>query len=418
MIDAKTAMTLIMDRIVPPDPVYADFRSLGLFAAEDVVCLEPVPPFDNSAMDGYALIFNDVSSASTDAPVTLEVIEDIPAGVVPTRTVVSGKAIRIMTGAMMPAGADTVIMREKTDESDPADVKILESPLRQGVNIRFAGEDLPVGSTVIAKGSRIRPQEVGLLASIGAVKILVRPRPLVGILTTGNEIIEPWEKVEEGGIRSSNSYTLISQVEKAGGKSRYLGIGRDDRDDLKERIEAADGCDFLVTSGGVSMGDYDYLLDVLEGMGMERVFWKVGIKPGKPLLYGILDGMHVFGLPGNPVSTMITFEEFVRPAILKWMGSRFLSRPTVEVTMDEVISKKKGRLNMVRGITRIDENGVFRATTTGPQGSGILRSMGRANSLILVPEDISFVDAGDKLKAHLIDLPEGCLDISTGEEPV
>ena len=178
MIDAKTAMTLIMDRIVPPDPVYADFRSLGLFAAEDVVCLEPVPPFDNSAMDGYALIFNDVSSASTDAPVTLEVIEDIPAGVVPTRTVVSGKAIRIMTGAMMPAGADTVIMREKTDESDPADVKILESPLRQGVNIRFAGEDLPVGSTVIAKGSRIRPQEVGLLASIGAVKILVRPRHL------------------------------------------------------------------------------------------------------------------------------------------------------------------------------------------------------------------------------------------------
>ncbi len=414
MIDVADALKLILDSVKPASPISVDFReSINYFTSEEIRSPATVPAFNNSAMDGYAVVFDDVRDCTEVEPAVLEVIEDLPAGKYPQREVRPGTATRIMTGAEIPAGADTVIQREHTDESDPDKVKILIAPSTAGLNVRYAGEDIRSQDVILNAGTRIRPQEVGLLASVGIVDVPVRPRPVVAVMPTGDEVVEPWEEPGPGGLRSSNSYTLSGQIEAAGAVSRYLGICGDDRESLRARLQKASDCDFILTTGGVSMGDYDYMLEVLDSIGLKRIFWKVAMKPGMPLLYGILnEHTHVFGLPGNPVSVMVTFEEFVRPAILKWMGGRRLFRPTVRVKLEEPVRKKAGRLNFTRGIVRYDADSGFTASTAGPQGSGILRSMNIANALLLLPKEATELPAGSEVTAHLLGLPEGSLETS------
>jgi molybdopterin molybdotransferase len=351
-------------------------------------------------MDGYALRFEDVAKASPDHPARLEVIEDLPAGSLSKKTIERGQAIRIMTGAPIPKGADAVIPVEDTKKGDGF-VSILKSALL-GENIRKAGEDVRKGDRIILKGDIIRPAEVGMLASIGRSFVSVYQKPLVAILCTGDELVDVDETLGEGKIISSNSYTLAAQVEDCGAVPVQLGIAKDRKEEISQKLRQGIRGDVLISSAGVSVGDYDFVKDVLGDLGMKMAFWQVAMKPGKPLAFGTIQGKPVFGLPGNPVSSMVSFEQFVRPSLLKMMGHRQIFRPVVEATLQDEIEKKPGRRHFTRAFVSFKEGSYF-ATTTGDQGSGILRSMVKANGLIIIPEDQEIARAGEKVKVQLLD---------------
>jgi molybdopterin molybdotransferase len=376
------------------------FDSLGRVLAEDISARRNIPPLDNSAMDGYAVRWEDIKNASPNHPIRLEVIEDLPAGFISTRTLEKGKAIRIMTGAPVPKGADTVIPVEESKKEDGF-VLILKAAA-PGENIRKSGEDVKQGDCVIFKGDTIRPAEVGMLASVGRSFVYVSQRPLVAILCTGDELVDVDGDVDEVKIISSNSYTLGAQVKECGAIPLQLGIARDRKEEIDQKLRQGIRADILISSAGVSVGDYDFVKDVLKDLGMEMVFWKVAMRPGQPLAFGTIGGKPVFGLPGNPVSSMISFEQFVRPSLLKMMSCRQLFRPAIEAILKEEIRKITGRRYFIRGNVSFEKNQYF-VTTTGEQGSGILRSMVRANGLIVIPEDQEMVKAGEKVRVQLLD---------------
>ena len=368
--------------------------------AEDVYANWDIPPLDNSAMDGYAVRWEDIQSSSKDHPIRLKVVEDLPAGFVSKKRLENGQAIRIMTGAPIPKGADTVVQVEDTIKEDLF-VQILNAvPL--GENIRKAGEDVRKGDRVISKGDFIRPSEIGMLASIGRSFISVYQKPLVAILCTGDELADVDEDLDEGKIVSSNSYTLAAQVKDCGAIPILLGIAKDRMEEIEQKLRQGIRADVIISSAGVSVGDYDFVKDALRDLGMEMIFWKVAMKPGRPLAFGTIGEKPVFGLPGNPVSSMVSFEQFVRPSLLKMMGHRQIFRPVVEAVLKEDIQKKPGRRHFIRASVSF-EKGSYSVTTTGDQGSGILRSMVRANGLIIIPEDQEFVRAGEKVKVQLLD---------------
>ncbi len=375
-------------------------ESLGGVIGEDVFARRDIPPLDNSAMDGYALRFEDVQKASENHPVRLEVIEDLPAGFIAKRTVGRGQAIRIMTGAPIPKGADTVIPVEDTKKEDGFVLIYKVIPL--GENIRKAGEDVRKGDRIISKGDIILPAGVGMLASVGRSSVSVYQKPLVAILCTGDELVDVDETLEEGKIISSNSYTLAAQVKDCGGVPVQLGIAKDRKEEIREKLRQGIRADVLISSAGVSVGDYDFVKDVLGELGMQMAFWQVAMKPGKPLAFGTIQGKPVFGLPGNPVSSMVSFEQFVRPSLLKMMGHRHIFRPVVDAILQENIEKKTGRRHFIRAFISFKEGSYF-ATTTGDQGSGILRSMVKANGLIVISEDQEIVRAGERVKVQLLD---------------
>jgi molybdopterin molybdotransferase len=374
--------------------------SLGRVIAEDIYAKRNIPPLDNSAMDGYALRFEDIQKAYPDHPVRLEVIEEVPAGFISAKKLKKGKAIRIMTGAPIPEGADTVVPVEETKEEDGF-VSILKTAAA-GENIRKSGEDVKKGDRVISKGDRIRPAEVGMLASVRRSFVSVYQRPLVAILCTGNELADVDGDLDEVKIISSNSYTLTAQVKDCGAIPLQLGIARDRKEEIEERLRQGIRADVLISSAGVSVGDYDFVKDVMKNLGMEMVFWKVAMRPGQPLAFGTIGGKPMFGLPGNPVSSMISFEQFVRPSLLKMMGYRQLFRPVIEAILKERIEKTGGKRYFIRGSVSFEKN-QYLVTSTGEQGSGILRSMVRANGLIVLPEDQEVVRAGEKVKVQLLD---------------
>ena len=382
---------------------------LGQVLDEDVHSPIDVPPLDNSAMDGYALRATSTDGASPEAPTFLEVIGEVSAGQIAENEVGPGQAMRIMTGAPLPPGADSVVEFEKTDESlrheRPVSQIGVFCQVAKGLNMRRAGEDIARGELVLSRGTLLRPQEIGVLASIGRERARVIRRPIVAILATGDELMDVGQPLPPGKIYNSNSFSIASQVTRYGGIPRLLGIASDRVEEIEAKIREAMDSDMLLTSGGVSMGQYDLVKDVLAKQG-DISFWTVRMKPGKPLAFGIVRGQgkrvpHL-GLPGNPVSSMITFELFARPAILKMMGQKKLSKPMVRAIMDSRVVNTDGRRIFARAmVTREGER--YIARLTGPQGSGILTSMARANALAIIPEDVKEVREGDMVDVLMLD---------------
>ena len=377
---------------------------LGQVLAEDITSSINVPPLDNTAMDGYALRAADTRNAGQKSPCLLRVIDTLPAGSVSSRTVEPGTAIRIMTGAPIPEGADTIVKFEDTDETRrkqvTSEIGILVEA-KAGANIRRAGEDITRGKLVLGKGTVLRPSEIGVLASVGRSRVKVHRRPVVAILATGDELVEIDQELGPGKIYNSNTYGLAAQVERYGGLPRILGIARDRKHSLNEKLEKGLDSDLLITSGGVSMGDYDLVKDILAQKG-EITFWQVRMKPGKPLAFGLIGNIPLLGLPGNPVSSMLSFEIFARPAIFKMMGKPLRSKPIIQAVVDSPLQNGDGRRVYVRAkVEKSDDR--YLAQVTGAQGSGILTSMALANGLIIIPEDKKTIAAGETVQVIMLD---------------
>ncbi len=374
--------------------------ALGRVLGEDIIAPRANPPWNNSAMDGFAVRWEDIKKEhEITKPAELTIIEDVQAGQVATKIVGPGEAIRIMTGAPVPDGADTVVRVEYTEPSENG-VRIFQ-PEPQGANIRLKGEDVMEGECIIPKGTQLRPGEIGMLAILAKSFVLVHQRPRIAILSTGDELADLDEKFDEHKIVNSNSYGIAAGVQEAGGIPILLGIARDTPESLKEKISQGLGCDIIVLSGGVSMGDSDFTKVVFAELGADMHFWKLAIRPGQPLAFGKIQGTLAFGLPGNPVSSMVTFEQLVRVAMMKMGGYRNFKRPTVEAVFKEKFSKQPDRRHFLRGILAY-EDGQLTVKTTGPQGSGILTSMVKANGLIDVAEEIEKVNPGDTVKVQVL----------------
>ena len=392
------ALERILTRVPVLEPVSAGLLdALGAVLAEDVVADRDVPPFRNSAMDGYAVRGVDVASA----PTKLRVTGDIAAGATPTGSVGRGEAMRIMTGAPMPDGADTVVRVEDTDNRvDTVTITVATKP---GTSVRAAGEDLKAGETILRRGTTLRAAEIGVLATLGKKTVGVTRRPRVAILSTGDELVELDQPLGPGQIRDANRYSLASAVAALGLEPVVLGIVRDTADDLRRALrKAAELADVIVTSGGVSVGDHDHVKPVVDELGAMD-FWSIAIRPGRPLAFGDIDGRLIFGLPGNPVSSLLGFELFVRPALLKMAGRTLLHRPRVTATLNDTLDTPPGLRFFARGVY---EPATGTVRTTGPQGSGILRSMALANSFIDVPATIQHLDRGAQVTVIRTDQPE------------
>ena len=421
MISVDEALEYVLRHFEPLEPEDVEILdALDRVLAEVVYSDVDIPPFDNSAMDGYAVRAADTVGASLETPVTLRVIGDLAAGYTTDLVVEPGTAIRIMTGAPLPAGADAVVRFEETSEGLSAGERAL-GPWASGPrvdnrievfnqvvireNVRSAGEDIRKGELVLPEGTVLRPQEIGVLASLGRAIVRMIRRPRVAILATGDELIAIDEPLTPGKIRNSNEYSNAALVQRYGGIPVRLGIARDDVEELTIKIREglAQRVDLFLTSAGVSVGDYDVVKDVLGAEG-EMHFWQVRMKPGKPLAFGQIQGVPLLGLPGNPVSAMVSFEQFARPAILKMLGKTSLRKPTVEAILQEDV-KSSGRRSFKRAvITKRD--GEYYASVTGPQGSGILTSMVKANGLVIIPEGVRHKRAGERVTVQMLDWPE------------
>jgi molybdopterin molybdotransferase len=408
MIEVKQAQQIILESIKPLEEEVCELTlALGRTLNEDIYAKEDSPGFDCSAMDGYAVISADTIGASKENPVILEVIENLPAGYVPSKVITQGKASRIMTGAVIPKGADAVVMVEDTKrkiiKDEKKEVIMVFKEVKPGENIRKRGEDVKRGELVLKKSTVLTSAEIGMLASLGYAKVrTVRPA-VVAILSTGDELVEPGEELTLGKIRNSNTYSLMAQVQEAGGIPLNLGIAKDEKETLRKKIEEALQADFIITSAGVSVGEYDLVKDILVDMGLRVLFWKVAIKPGKPTVFGLLQGKPYLGLPGYPVSSMVTFELFARPAILKMQGRKDIFRPKIKVVILEDMKKKTDREHYLRAIVKYNsELKRYEARLTGPQESGILSSMVKANALVILPKEVSFITKGTEVEAMLL----------------
>ncbi len=379
------------------------FNCYGRTIFKDLYAEFDVPSQNNSAMDGYAVITENIVNAERNNPVCLKIIAEVQAGSeFEGEKLKDGNAIRIMTGAPIPNGADSVIQFEDTEESGEI-VKIFRNT-SISENIRFAGEDIKKGNSVLKRSTRIDSAEIGLLSSLNKNKVSVFKKPKVAIISTGDELAEPG-KDYTGNIINSNAYVLYSEVIKYGGDPFYAGIVKDNYEDVKKKFLELMNNDIIISSGGVSMGRYDFIPDVLKDIGIDIKIKKILMKPGKPVIFGTFENKVFFGLPGNPVSVMVSFMQFVRPAILKIGGNNKINKPLVKAITEEDIIKKKGRRHFIRGVFRI-ENGKFFVNTTGPQGSGILTSMSSANCLIIIPEDIEYVKSGSYVDIQLTEHSE------------
>jgi molybdopterin molybdotransferase len=372
-------------------------EALGRVLAQDVAAVRNVPAADNSAMDGYCVRHEDIAGASSAKPARVELVGESPAGKPFTGTLKRGQAVRIMTGGIIPEGADTVIMLEDTEREGNL-VVCLNDP-GSNAHIRITGEDVMAGEVVLKQGDVIRPPEVGMLATLGHAYVYVRQRPVVAILSTGDELVDLDEPFSMGKVVCSNTYSLAAQVLDCGATPLSLGIASDNIEDLRSKLKDGLRADVILTSGGVSVGKYDLVKDTLAEVGMKIKFWKVAMKPGKPLVFGTIGVKPVFGLPGNPTSAMISFEQFVRPALLKMMGRVNLFRPLIEAVLVHDVKVSSGRLHLVR-CSLFEKDGIKMAMSTGTQSSGALRSMVLADGLMILPSEESPFKAGDRVKVQ------------------
>ena len=387
----------------------------GQVLAENVDGEFDIPPLDNSAMDGYAVRTEDIRGASEASAISLRVTGSVAAGQLPSGSVEPGAAIRIMTGASIPDGADAVVPFEDTDEVErrASGRPLSEIGIREEVpptaNVRPAGQDMKAGDRVLESGAVLRSGEIGVLAALGRSSVRVIRRPVAAILATGDELVDVGEDLRAGSIYDVNSYSVAAAVQRAGGVPKLLGIARDNLDDLDAKLQSGLEADILLTSAGVSKGDYDIVKDVLARRG-EIELWSVRMRPAKPLAFGVLDGpggrrVPHLGLPGNPVSALVGFEQIGRPAILKMMGKTRYARPTLRATLEEPIHNFDGRRVYARAIVTRRE-GAYYARLTGHQNSNILTSMSRANGLAICPEDVAVKEAGEEVEVQMVDWPE------------
>jgi molybdopterin molybdotransferase len=390
----------------------------GRILAEAVRATRTLPPADCSAMDGYAVRCADLGRASRQQPIELTVCFEVAAGSDVVASVGAGQAARIFTGAALPAGADAVVRQEDTERREDC-VRIFIEP-EPGAHVRHAGEDLRQGDAVLPVGALLKGPELGLLASLGRSVVAVRQRPRVALLSGGDELVEPDADASGGRIVSSNSYTLAAECRELGAEPVYLGIARDDPDDIEAHLRSGLRADCIVTSAGVSVGDHDHVRPVLEKLGCKLDFWGVNMKPGYPLAFGGFGEDFgdrrplVFGLPGNPVSAIVTFDLFVRPALRKMMGHRRLFRPTVRARLGEDLSKRAGRLHFVRvRLERADpDSDELVAYSTGSQSSGMLTSLVAAQGLLIFPAEATELAAGQRVVVQVLDE-----DVFGGDSP-
>lgn len=410
MISVDQALERILAAVspLPPGMVHLT-NALGLVLASDIIAGADVPPFRNSAMDGYAVRSGDTTGASVQHPVELSVAGAIAAGDSPGMVVDPGQAIRIMTGAPMPSGADAVVRFEETDEIDRsamveppshAFIGIQRSPKALD-NVRPAGEDIARGDLALPAGKLLRPQEIGLLAAINVTEVSVHRRPKVAVLSTGDELADIGELLQPGQVRNSNSYTLAAMASQAGAIPYIGGIARDTVEDLTAKLEQCRSCDFIVTSGGVSLGDYDVVKDILRAEGAIEI-WQVRMKPGKPLTFGRIGATPLLGLPGNPVAAAVSFQQFARPAIRRMLGMRDVSPETVIARLTERVENRGLRRHFVRAILERNGNEGYTVRSAGGQGAGLLTSLTRANALLVIPEDVETAEPGMMFQVQIL----------------
>jgi len=411
MLSVAEAQRIILGRVRPCDPESVPLlEALGRVLAEDVFAQDDLPPFDNSAMDGYALRADDATGASRDAPAALAVVGDIAAGHPSDVVIGPGQAARIMTGALLPQGADAVVPVEWTDEpagadsSLPAKVKVFQQSKR-GEFVRLAGGDIRRGVKALDAGITVRPAEIALLAASGVARVRVIRRPRVAVLATGDELVQPGELLKPGHIRNANGWSCAAQVLQCGGALIQLGIARDTAADLRAKLMdgLAAPADLFVVSAGVSVGAHDLVKGIVQAEG-ELDFWRVRMRPGKPLAFGQFQGVPFFGLPGNPVSAILTFEQFVRPAILKMSGRANWRRPVIKAELAEDVTSD-GRETYARAFVR-REGDRYVAHLSGGQASNVLSALVAANALVIIPEGQKLVQAGAQVSAQMLDWSE------------
>ena len=408
LLNVEAALAHILEKFTAlPSEQVTLINALGRVLAEDIVSDINLPPFANSSMDGYAVRAGDLAGASSDSPVRLHVVMDIPAGSAPTETIGMGQAARIMTGAPLPSGADSVVPVEQTDSNWRAggDIALAEQVgilqvARPGDSVRPAGEDVHIGQTVLQAGTILRPQDLGILAALGHDQVAVVRQPRVAIVSTGDELVDVNEPLGPGKIRDSNSHTLAGLVASYGGIPLRQPIARDSLEAVRAMFRTAleQKPDLIISSAGVSVGTFDVVRAVLDELG-EVQFWRVNVRPGKPLAFGEVQGVPFFGLPGNPVSAMVTFDVFVRPALLKLLHRTDDAETITAVTGEDM--RSDGRRSYMR-VRLENANGQFIARTTGTQSSGALMSMVLADGLLIIPEDVTFVPDGTELPVRLL----------------
>ena len=404
MISVEEARRIILDHVCPVgiERVWL-LQAAGRVLAEVVHARRDQPPWDNSAMDGFAVRWEDVRDASRHDPAVLKVVEEIPAGRLPARTVRGGQAARIMTGAPLPKGADTVVRKEEAADREE-EVRIFSAGCR-GEYVRPRGGDVAAGSLLMSRGTVLSAAHVGMLAAAGKGLITVHRRPRVAILATGNELADLDEPLSPEKIMDASSYAIAAQALEAGAEPLLVGIAKDTPEDLRGKLAGALSVlgvgDVLVSCGGVSVGKYDFVKEVYEDLDIRIKFWKVAMKPGSPLVFGAAGGRMVFGLPGNPVSSMVTLELFVRPALRRSGGAAEIDRPRLMATLGEKLEKSLEKSHFLRGWVAIEGNR-YVVRTTGTQDSGVLSSMLLANALIVLPEDRTVFQAGEQVEVRLL----------------
>ncbi len=385
-------------------------ESLGRILSEDIFSNRNHPPYDISAMDGYAVRIEDVTEPTKESPVVLKIIDDIVAGAEPKMTVSAGTASRIMTGAPMPAGADTVIRVEDTD-CNSENVKIF-APYKKGANVRYLAENLRTGDKVLEAGTEIGPGELGILSMVKMADVPVFRRPRIAILSTGDELEALEEPFDDRKIPDANSYTVMAELKAIGADVTLLGIARDSEEELKAKLKEGLGYDALIVSGGVSVGHHDFVRPTLKALGIEMHFWRVALRPGHPFAFGTgKDNLLVFALPGNPVSSMVCCQQFIVPSVRKMQGADKLFRTTITATLTEDIKDRLGRIHFMRSHLEKTEDG-FNVRLTGSQGSGILMSMVEATCMIIMPAECDKLAAGSKVTVQL--LGASCFQESPG----